>query len=351
MKDLRCIADLSAADLRLLLDEADAVRGDPSLYADLLDGGAVALCFAKPSTGMYVAFQTAVTGLGGVPLTLGPGELRLTPGEALVDGARVRGRPVRAIVAYGLTHADLRQVAAAASVPIVNALSDRHDPCQALAGLLTLRQRWGVLAGHKVAYVGCGSNVADSLLEATALAGMDVAVATPYRLEPHPAVVARARALAAEHGSRVEVTLNPVVAVWGADAVVTDVWLSMHDPEQARAARAHVLEIFRVDERLMEAAKPNAVFLHCLPAHRGEEVTAEVIDGPRSLVPNQAGNLAPVARAVLSALLQRRLHGHPDGPPVPDDTGPLPTALADAVAKRGALPGAVTGHQPGAATY
>jgi ornithine carbamoyltransferase len=338
MKDLRRIADLSAADLQLLLDEADAVRADPHLCPDLLVGGAVALCFAKPSTSAHMAFQTAITRLGGKPLTIGPDELLSTRGETLADGTRVHGRSVRAIVVCGFADADLRQVAAAASVPVVNALSDRHDPCQTLAGLLTLRQQWGALAGHKVAYVGNGGNVAHSLLEAAALAGMDVAVATPYGLEPYPAVVARARGFAAQRGCRVELTLDPVAAVRGADAVVTDVWMSMHDPERARAARAHLLEAFRVDGRLMAAAKPNAVFLHCLPAHRGEEVTSEVIDGPRSLVLQQAANLAPIAQAVLCTLLQARLHGHHDGPPVPDDTGPLAAAITDAIASRRDLP-------------
>ena len=340
MKDLRRIADLSPADLQLLLDEADAVRADPHRYPNLLAGGAVVLCFAQSSTGTDVAFQTAVGRLGGMPLTVGPDQLRSLPAQRLANGITVGGQVVRAIVVCGFADADLRQVIAAAPVPVpvVNVLSDRHDPCQVLAGLLTLRQRWGGLAGRKIVYVGDGGNVAHSLLEAAALAGMDVTVATPYGLEPHPAVVARARALAAQQRCRVEVTLDPALAVRGADAVVTDVWLSMHDPERSRAARAHLLEPFRVDGRLMAAAKPDAVFLHCLPAHRGEEVTGEVIDGPRSLVSEQAANLLPIAQAVLSALLRGRLHGHRDGPPVPDDTGPLAAAITDATRHRGDLP-------------
>jgi hypothetical protein len=167
------------------------------------------------------------------------------------------------------------------------------------------------LAGRRLAYVGDGGNVAHSLLEAAALAGMDVRVAIPYGLEPHPEVVARARALAAEHGSRVELTLDPSEAVRGADAVVTDVWLSLQDPGRARAARTHVLRRFRVDARLLSAAKPEVVFLHCLPAHRGEEVTGQVLDGSRSLVFEQAANLLPVAQAVLATLLQGKLGGHP----------------------------------------
>lgn len=334
MKDLLRVADLSSADLELLLDRASAAKADPHRHPDLLAGDTVALYFDKPSTRTRVAFQTAVTHLGGIPLALGPGELQQSRGESIADTARVISRYVRAIVVRTFADADLHQVAAAASVPVINALSDGHDPCQTLAGLLTLRQRWGQLAGRKVAYLGCGGNVAHSLLEAAALAGMDIWVATPYGLEPHPEVVARARALAAQNGSRVQLTLDPTSAVRDADAVVTDAWMSMHDPERARAARAHVLKAFQVDEGLLAKAKPDVWFLHCLPAYRGQEVTGEVIDGPRSLVAEQAANLLPIAQAVLSALLRGRLRGHPDGPPVPDDTGPLAAALKDAIAHR-----------------
>ncbi|HZC99520.1 MAG TPA: ornithine carbamoyltransferase [Actinomycetes bacterium] len=334
MKDLLRIADLNATDLQSLLDQAQAAAADPHHDQHLLVGDTVALYFAKPSTRTCVAFQTAVMRLGGMPLTIGPGELQHTQGEILAETARDLSRYVRAIVVRAFADADLRQVATAASVPIINALSDRHDPCQTLAGLLTLRQRWGALAGRKVAYVGDGGNVAHSLLEAAALAGMDISVATPYGLEPHPEVVARARALAAQRGCRVQLGLDPAAAVRDADAVVTDAWLSMHDPERARAVRAQLLERFRVDEALLAAAKPDVWFLHCLPAFRGQEVTSEVIDGPRSLVLEQAANLLPVAQALLSCLLRGRLRGHPDGPPVPDDSGPLVAVLTEVARDR-----------------
>jgi ornithine carbamoyltransferase len=333
MKDLLRIADLNATDLELLLDQAQAATADPYRDQHLLVGDTVALYFAKPSTRTRLAFASAVTRLGGIPLTIGPDELQHSRGETIADTARVVSRYVRAIVIRTFADADLHQVATAASVPVVNALTDGHDPCQTLAGLLTLRQRWGQLAGRKLAYVGEGGNVAHSLLEAAALAGMDIAVATPYGLEPHPEVVARARALAAEHGSRVQVGLDPVGVVRDADAVVTDAWLSMHDPERARAARVQVLTPFRVDAGLLAAAKPEVVFMHCLPAYRGQEVTSEVIDGPRSLVLEQAANLLPIAQAMLSTLLRDRLRGHADGPPVPDDSGPLVAVLTEAITR------------------
>jgi ornithine carbamoyltransferase len=334
MKDLLRVADLSPVDLELLLDEATAAKADPYAHADLLRGDSVALYFTRPSTRTRLALQTAVTRLGGAPLAIGPGELQLARGETIEDTARVVSRYVRAIVVRGFVDADLRCLAAAAAVPVINALTDAHDPCQTLAGLLTLRQRWGVLAGHKIAYVGDGGNVAHGLLEAAPLAGMDVAVATPPGLEPHPEVVARARALAAERGSCVQADGEPICAVQDADAVVTDVWLSMHDPERARQARAHVLERFRVDGRLLARAKPDALFLHCLPAHRGEEVTNEVIDGPRSLVLDQAANLLPVAQAVLSTLLRGQLQGRTEPLTIPDDSAPLVAALAQVRTRR-----------------
>jgi ornithine carbamoyltransferase len=331
MKDLLRIADLSPADLELLLDQAASAAADPHQHAGLLRGDTVALYFAKPSTRTRLALQTAVARLGGMPLALGPGELERTRGETTQDTARIVSRYVRAIVVHAFVDTDLRQVAAAACVPVVNALSDRHDPCQTLAGLLTLRQRWGRLAGRKLAYLGDGGNVAHSLLEAAALAGMDIAVATPYGLEPHPEVVARARALAAQHRSRVELTLDPTGAVRDADAVVTAAWLSMHDPACARAARMHVLAPFRVDRRLLAGAKPDALFLHCLPAYRGEEVTDEVIDGPRSLVLDQAANLLPIAQALLYLLLVDKLGGRTETLPVPANCTPLAAALTAAV--------------------
>jgi ornithine carbamoyltransferase len=334
MKDLLRIAELSPADLELLLDEATAAKADPYLHEDLLRGDSVALYFTKPSTRTRLALQTAVVRLGGVPVAIGPGELQLARGETIEDTGRVVSRYVRAMVVRGFADADLYRLAEAASVPVINALTDGHDPCQTLAALLTLRQRWGVLAGRKVAYVGDGGNVAHSLLEAAPLAGMDVAVATPHGLEPHPEVVARARALAAERGSCVQPDCEPIGAVQDADAVVTDAWMSMHDPERARQARAHVLERFRVDGRLLARAKPDALFLHCLPAHRGEEVTSEVIDGPRSLVLDQAANLLPVAQAVLSTLLGGKLQGRTEPLAIPDDSTPLVAALTHVTTRR-----------------
>jgi len=195
----------------------------------------------------------------------------------------------------------------AATIPVFNA--DGHHPCQSLADLLTLREHFGSLPGLKVAYVGDGNNVAHSLLEACALVGVDVAVATPPGYEPDPGVVAVAEELAADSGALVSVTHDPAKAVADAHAVYTDVWVSMGDPEDERAARAAALAGYQVDPALMAEARGDAVFLHCLPAHRGDEVTADVIDGPRSLVFDQAENRLHTAQALLVALTAGHLTG------------------------------------------
>jgi ornithine carbamoyltransferase len=194
-------------------------------------------------------------------------------------------------------------------VPVVNALTDGHHPLQSITDVFTLTELFGDLHGRTLAYVGAGNNVTHSLLEATALLGMNIAVATPPGYEPDPVTVADAEKLAADSGSTIHIGHDPAAAVRGASAVYTDVWLSMGDPAETRAARLADLAAYRMTPDLMALARPDAVFLHCLPAHRGEEVSAEVIDGPAARVFAQAANRLPVARAVLHALVADRLGG------------------------------------------
>jgi ornithine carbamoyltransferase len=244
-----------------------------------------------------------VARLGGTAQVVGRGELQLGRGETLEDTARVVSRYARAIVIRTFADDDVARVARAATIPVVNALTAGHHPCQALADLQTLRDHFGRLRGLKVAYLGDGNNVASSLVEACALAGVDISVATPAGYEVPDAVLAAAERLAAASGALVLTTDDPLKAVHHADAVYTDVWMSMGTPEDQRAARTADLEAYRVDEVVMAMAEERAVFLHCLPAHRGDEVTAAVIDGPRSLVFEQAENGLHTAVAVLVALL------------------------------------------------
>jgi len=310
MKDLLRTADLSAGDLEQLLRLARTFkRGAYPRPAGGLSGKTVVCYFAKPSTRTRISFETAITRLGGTAIAVGPNELQLGRGETIEDTARVLSRYAAAIVIRTYADDDVARLAAAATVPVINALTDGHHPCQSLADLFTLQERFGTLAGLKVAYVGDGNNVAHSLMEACALAGADIAVATPPGYEPDAAVVRSAEELSASSDSLVTVTHDPLKAVAGAHAVYTDVWVSMGDPDAERAARVAALSPYRVDEALMAEAEPHAVFLHCLPAHRGEEVTAAVIDGPASLVFDQAENRLHTAHALLYALVDRRLEG------------------------------------------
>ena len=309
MKDFLRTADLSSNDLEHLLDVAATFKANPTCARDTFSGRTVVLYFAKPSTRTRLSFETAVVRLGGAAVAVGPAELQLGRGETIEDTARVVSSYAAAMTVRTYADEDVRRLAAAASIPIVNALTDGHHPCQSLADLLTLRDRFGALGGLRVAYVGDGNNVAHSLIEACAIAGADIVVATPEHYEPDPAIVAHARAVAARRNSIVAVTHDATAAVEHAHAVYTDVWLSMGDEESERDARRTAFAPFRVDAHLMASARPDAVFLHCLPAHRGQEVSAEVIDGSQSMVFEQAANRLPTEMAVLYALDRGELDG------------------------------------------
>jgi ornithine carbamoyltransferase len=287
-------SDLEAGSLAALLDLAEAMRSRPHGFVDALRGDTLVCFFEKPSTRTRVSFAAAAERLGMMPLLLRPDELQLGRGETIEDTARTLSGYAAAIVVRTFAHETVERLAEAATVPVVNALTDEHHPCQALADLLTLRERFGQLEGLRVAFVGAGNNVATSLVEAGALAKMEVVVASPPGYEP---------GVPGAH-----VVADPLEAVAGADAVYTDVWVSMGEDEE-RAQRLAAFEPYRVDARLMAAARPDAVFMHCLPAHRGEEVTAEVLDGPQSIVWRQAENRLPTEEALVLALVTRRWEG------------------------------------------
>jgi ornithine carbamoyltransferase len=284
------ISDLDADSLGALLDLAEVMRARPHGFVDALRGDTLVCFFEKPSTRTRVSFAAAAERLGMMPLLLRPDELQLGRGETIEDTARTLSGYAAAIVVRTFAHETVEQLAGAATVPVINALTDAHHPCQALADLLTLREHFGRLEGLRIAFVGAGNNVATSLLEAGALAGVEVVVACPRGYEPRAAG---------------QVVADPYEAVVGADAVYTDVWVSMGE-EAERERRLATFEPYRVDARLLAAAGPEAVFMHCLPAHRGEEVTAEVIDGPRSIVWRQAENRLPTEEALVLALVARR---------------------------------------------
>jgi ornithine carbamoyltransferase len=304
-RHLLSAADLATLGLARLLDRADLLRSDRTTIAAgrPLAGRQVALLFEKPSLRTRVSFEVAVTSLGGHAIALGPDEVGLGRRESPADVARNLSRLVDAVVLRTFAHDTLVEMAGAATVPVVNALTDAEHPGQALADLLTLRQRFGRLRGLRLAFVGDGNNVANSLMLAGALAGLDVRVATPPGYAPDAGVTARVRTLASEHGAWISIGTDPAEAVAGADAVYTDVWASMGREEEADERRLRFAG-FEVTESLLAGAAPHVVAMHCMPAHRGEEISAAVLDGPRSLALEQAENRRYVQEAVLMELLR-----------------------------------------------
>ncbi|MCV0403410.1 MAG: ornithine carbamoyltransferase [Chloroflexi bacterium] len=297
-------ADFAELGLGALLDRADGLRSQRHA-ADRerpLIGRQVALLFEKPSLRTRVSFEVAVNALGGHAIALGPDEVGLGRRETAADVARNLSRLVDAVVLRTFAHATLTEMAAASDVPIINALTDDEHPCQALADLLTLRRHFGRLAGLKLAYVGDGNNVAHSLLLGGAVAGLDVRVATPPAYGPDPTIVARAGELASGSGGRITVGTDARSAVADADAVYTDVWASMGREAEADERRDRFAS-YQVTTDLLVAASPDVVAMHCMPAHRGEEIAAEVLDGPRSVALEQAENRRYVQEALLIALV------------------------------------------------
>lgn len=300
--DLLRIADLDEHQLADLLELSAEIKRTPMKWRESHRGETLACYFTKPSTRTRVSFETAAARLGLTPIMLRPDELQLGRGEPIEDTAKVLSGYAAAIVIRTFAQSDLEEMALHATVPVINALTDDHHPCQAVADLLTLREQFGRLDGLKLAYVGDGNNVVHSLIEAGALAGMEIAVATPAGYEPDSSITAAAQACAERHGGSVKVLRDPAEAVAGARAVYTDTWVSMGEDSE-RDRRLNDLRDYEVTVRLMECAAPDAVFMHCLPAHRGEEVAAAVIDGPQSVVFAQAANRLPTEQAIVQTLL------------------------------------------------
>jgi ornithine carbamoyltransferase len=305
-RDFLSVDDVSPDELVALLDGADRHKADRRPRATL-QGRTVALIFEKPSTRTRVSFEVAVHELGGYPLPLTGPELQLGRGETMEDTAAVLSRYVHAIVLRTFAQESLERLARAGGIPVVNALSDYSHPCQALADLQTIRERKGRLAGIRLAYLGDGNNVAHSLLFAGSKVGMHVSVATPIGYEPIPQVVRRAGEIATETGGSVELTNDPATAAKGADVLYTDVWASM-GKELEHGERALIFKPYQLSTDTLAVASPDVVVLHCLPAHRGEEIAAEVMDGPNSAVFDQAENRLHTQKALLSWLLS----GSPD---------------------------------------
>lgn len=295
--------DVSVEEQRRVLAAAERLARDPRAGAGLLAGTAIGLYFEKHSLRTRTSAEVATARIGAQPVQLRREELQLARGETPEDSARVLAGYLGLLMGRVHEHATLTALAAPGVLPIVNGLSDLFHPLQVLADLVTLRMEWGEdIAERTLAYVGDGNNVAASLLLGGAMAGLRVVVASPPGYAPDAGVVAEAMAIAATTGGDVAVTEDPAEAADGADAVYTDVWTSM-GMEGQEDARREAFSGFRVDTRLLERARPQAIVLHCLPAHRGEEITAEVLDGPRSRVFPQAHNRLPATAALFLFLL------------------------------------------------
>jgi ornithine carbamoyltransferase len=293
------IPDLDKAEFDAVLGQAARWKQDPP--GDVLGGKTVALIFGKPSTRTRVSFSVGVHQLGGMPLYLSEQELQMRTSESLDDTARVLSRYVDAIVIRTFDQKEVEDLAASASVPVINALTDSDHPCQALADIQTFRERFPDPAGRKIVYLGDSNNVTASLAEAGVLAGIDVCLSSPQGCDLPEEKMESIHALAAAHKTKVWVERDPKAAVTGASALYTDVWISMGQAHDA--AKIEALKPYQLNASLLSLARPDAIVLHCLPAHRGDEITDAVMDGPQSAVFDQAENRLHAQKALLAFLM------------------------------------------------
>jgi len=312
MKDLLRTADLSRADVDLLLDTAADFAKNPLRSKDALAHKSVAIYMTKPSTRTRLSSETAVAHLGGTPIFIRGDELQLGRGETIADTARIISGYCDALIIRTFAQADVDELGANASIPVINALTDDDHPTQLLADWLTIRETFGSdITGRKFVYLGDGNNMSHAWLTMGAIMGAHVVAATPSgKWAPNADVVAKAKEIAKKTGATIEVTNDPESAAQGASALYTDVWMSMGDPEAERAEKIKVLAPFAVTESLMALTAKDSIFMHCLPAHRGEEVAASVIDGNKSVIWREAYHRRTTIQALLYHLTRGELKGN-----------------------------------------
>jgi ornithine carbamoyltransferase len=299
-KDFLTVWDLSAEETAGLLDRAVQLKSGKDAASCPLIGRSVGLLFEKPSTRTRVSFEVGIYQLGGQAIGLNPSELQLGRGETMADTARTLSRYLSAIMIRTFAHSTLETFAASASIPVINGLSDMHHPCQILADLLTIREKKGGLRGLKVAFIGDGNNVCNSLIEAASRMEFNLTVATPEGFEPDAGILEKAKEAAR---SEIVVIRDPREAAGMADVVYTDVWVSMGQ-EGVSGEKKEKFRDYQINGRLLSCSKKDVIVLHCLPAHRGEEITDEVMDGPRSVVFDQAENRLHAQKALLEVLMR-----------------------------------------------
>lgn len=301
-RDFLSMRDLTTSEARELFDRALRMKANPLKYSNSLRGQTLAMVFEKPSLRTRVSFDVGMVQLGGHAIDLSP-EISLGKRESMYDVAKNLERMVQAIMIRTFAHDNLERVAEFAGIPVINGLTDLSHPCQGMADYLTMVEVKGRLEGLKVAYVGDSNNVTHSLLYGAAMLGVELRVASPAGYEPHASVMDWVRTECLRTGARVSVTDNPLDAVSDVDVVYTDTWTSMGQEKEAELRR-RVFQPYQVNTSLMARAKPDAIFMHCLPAHRGEEVTNEVMDSPQSVIYQQAENRLHIEKALLFALLR-----------------------------------------------
>ena len=312
MKDLLRTANLSRADVDLLLDTAAEFAKNPLRSKDALAQKSVAIYMTKPSTRTRLSSETAVTHLGGTPIFIRGDELQLGRGETIADTAKIISGYCDALIVRTFAQSDVDELGANASIPVINALTDDDHPTQLLADWLTIRERFGSdVKSRKFVYLGDGNNMSHAWLTMGAIMGAHVVAATPSgKWAPNPDVVAKAQAIAKTTGAIIEVTNDPEAAAKDASALYTDVWMSMGDPESERAEKVRVLAPFAITDSLMALTASDSIFMHCLPAHRGEEVAASVIDGPKSVIWREAYHRRTTIQALLYHLTRGELAGN-----------------------------------------
>jgi len=312
MKDLLRTADLSRADVDLLLDTAADFAKNPLRSKDALAHKSVAIYMTKPSTRTRLSSETAVAHLGGTPIFIRGDELQLGRGETIADTARILSGYCEALIVRTFAQSDVDELGANASIPVINALTDDDHPTQLLADWLTIRETFGSdVKGRKFVYLGDGNNMSHAWLTMGAIMGAHVVAATPSgKWAPNADVVSKAQAIAKKTGATIEVTNDPEAAAKDASALYTDVWMSMGDPESERAEKIKMLAPFAITDALMSLTTSDSIFMHCLPAHRGEEVAASVIDGPKSVIWREAYHRRTTIQALLYHLTRGELAGN-----------------------------------------
>jgi len=301
-KDLISIKDISKDEIDELLELAQALKVDPSAYYEKLKGKSLGLIFQKPSNRTRVSFEVGMYQLGGYSVYLGPDDIKLGTREATKDIAQTLSRYLDIIVARTFSHREVIGLAENATIPVINGLSDLLHPCQGLADIFTIREKFGQLEGLNMAYIGDGNNVLHSLLYAVCATGVHIKIAVPKGYEPDSAILSETSKIAKAKGSKVELCHDKESAISDADIIYTDVWVSMGQ-ENDREKRFSDFKNFQVGLDLLKKARPECVVMHCLPAHRGEEITDEVLDGPHSIVFDQAENRLHMQKAILLQLL------------------------------------------------